>query len=129
MRSLVVTGVAAAVVAMGGVPAAVALSHGGAAHHASHSVPGAHAPGHSDDKSDSKAGEKADSEAGEDHGKSGEHGSAHARQMVAIAAAHQVAMTHWSACVQAAAKAGKSNPASECVKPTPPGWVKHPGRH
>jgi hypothetical protein len=127
MRSLVVTGVAAAVVAMGGVPAAVALSHGGAAHHASHSVPGAHSPGRSDDKdkADSKAGEKA----GEEHGKSGEHGSAHARQVVAIAAAHQVAMMHWSACVRAAARAGKSNPTAGCVKPTPPGWVKHPGRH
>jgi hypothetical protein len=124
MRGLVVTGVAAAVVALGGVPAAVALSHGGA-HHASHSVPGAHAPGRSDDRSQSEPGEKA----GEDRGKAGDHGSAHAGQMVAVAAAHRVAMTHWSACVQAAAKAAKSNPTAGCVKPTPPGWVKHRGRH
>ena len=47
--------------------------------------------------------------------------------MVAIAQAHRDGMTQWQRC-SAAARAADSSSAN-CIKPLPPGWVKHPNKH
>jgi len=111
-----VSGAVAAAVTLGGVPGAAFLAHQtwghsqAAAHHTPKSQP---------DRSKDDQGK--DKRRGPDN-----RGASHAREMVAIAMAHQAAMKTWSSCVQQAAGAGKANPTAACgAKPTPPGWLKH----
>ncbi len=53
--------------------------------------------------------------------------SARSAQMVAIARAHRDGMRRWRQCT-ATARASNSSTA-KCIKPLPPGWVKHPKKH
>jgi hypothetical protein len=117
----VVSGAVAAAVTLGGVPGVALLAH----QTWGHSQATAHHTPKSDDGKSKD--DTADGTGTKDKSQGpGQHGSAHAREMVAIAMAHQAAMKKWSSCVQQAAGADKANPTAACgAKPTPPGWLKH----
>lgn len=114
MRRMTWVGVIA-VAALAGVPTAVVAADG---HHRASTSTG------------SPRADRADrAEKPDQAGAPGRSGSAHAREMQAVARAHRSGMKTWSACVRKAAASGKAHPTAGCVKPLPPGWVKHPDRH